>query len=406
MPEAIDRGTPPPFTVGIEEEYLLVDLQTRAVAADPPEALFQECERKLEGLVAHEFLNSQIEVNSQPHATVTEAKNDLARLRRGVAEVAANYGLAPIASSTHPFSDWDSQRHTDRERYKEIAEDIQAPVRRLMICGMHVHVGIGGDNELRIDLLNQISYFLPHLLALSTSSPFWKGKNTGLKSYRLSVFDEMPRTGIPNQFQSYQDYRRHVEVLTQAGLIEDATKLWWDVRPSDRYPTLEMRITDVCPCIDDAAAIAALYTCILRMLYRLKLSNQRWRVYTAMLIEENRWRAQRYGLDDGLVDFGRGEIVPCDQLLGELIDLVREDAEALGCLHELEHLTNIHRRGTSAHRQLATFEACRMRGASEHEALQAVVDQLVAETTDVPHDASGAGSGPAGEDDSEEGRSA
>ena len=248
-----------------------------------------------------------------------------------------------------------------------------------MICGMHVHIGIDND-ELRLDLMNQVTYFLPHLLAFSTSSPFWQGEDTGLKSYRLSVFDEMPRTGLPNAFDSWPEYQRHVDALVQAGLIEDATKLWWDIRPSHRYPTLEMRITDVCTRLDDAIAVAALYLCVLRMLYRLKKNNQRWRQYAPMLIEENRWRAQRYGLDEGLVDFGRGEVVPCSELLEEIIDLVREDADALGCVKEIEHLRTIMKNGTSGHRQLATYAAAIKRGAEKDEALIEVVDMLIEET--------------------------
>ena len=256
---------------------------------------------------------------------------------------------------------------------------MQAVARRLMICGMHVHVGIDND-ELRIDLVNQMAYFLPHLLALSTSSPFWQGDNTGLKSYRLSVFDELPRTGLPERFDSYGEYQRHIEVLTNAGLIEDATMLWWDVRPSHRFPTIEMRITDVCTRLDDAAAIAALFVCILRMLYRLRRDNQRWRAYAPMLINENRWRAQRYGLDEGLVDFGKGEIVPFADLIEELIALTREDAEALGCADELNHVREIVRDGTGAHHQLETFAAAEAAGASRDEAFAAVVDMLIEET--------------------------
>ncbi len=372
----------PTFTVGIEEEYLLVDKETRGLAVDPPEELFAECEKKIPGLVKPEFLKSQIEVNTKICKTVAQAHKNLALLRHTVADIVGNYGLAPIAASTHPFSEWQRQHHTDRERYNVLAKDLQAVVRRLLICGMHVHVGID-DDELRIDLLNQVSYFLPHLMALSTSSPFWRGEVTGLKSYRLSVFDELPRTGIPNTFDSYAEYQRHIDILINAGLIEDPTKLWWDVRPSASFPTLEMRITDVCTLIDDAAAIAALFVCILRMLYRLKLNNQRWRQYASMLISENRWRAQRYGLDGGLVDFGKGEIVPCASLLEELIELVAEDAEALNCKDEILHLRTIMKRGTSAHRQLAVYEKARMVGKSDEEALIAVVDQLIAETVEM-----------------------
>mgnify|MGYP002082843646 CR=1 FL=1 len=369
----------PPFTIGIEEEYLLVDRQTRDVAREPPEALFEACQARITGLVQHEFLKAQIEVNTEVCANTAEARANLAALRRTVAEVADEYGLAPIAASTHPFSRWTDQLHTDKERYNVIAHDLQTVVRRLMICGMHVHVGIG-DDELRLDLMNQVTYFLPHLLAFSTSSPFWQGEDTGLKSYRLSVFDELPRTGIPNVFDSWAEYQRHVDVLVGAGLIEDATKLWWDVRPSARFPTLEMRLADVCTRIDDAVSVAALLVCVLRMLFRLKKANQRWRQYASMLIEENRWRAQRYGLDEGLVDFGKGRIVPCARLLDEIIELVREDAEVLGCVKEINHLRTIMETGTSAHRQLAAFAEALAQGASRPEALRAVVDMLIAET--------------------------
>ena len=368
-----------PFTIGIEEEYLLVDRTTRHVASEPPAAMLEECEARIKDLVKPEFLKSQIEIATPVCKNVREARDSLAWLRRTVAEIADKYGLAPIAASTHPFSSWTDQKHTDMKRYHVLARDMQAVARRLMICGMHVHVGIDND-ELRIDLVNQVSYFLPHLLALSTSSPFWQGENTGLKSYRLSVFDELPRTGLPERFDSYGEYQRHIEVLTNAGLIEDASMLWWDVRPSHRFPTIEMRITDVCTRLDDAVAIAAMFVCIVRMLYRLRRDNQRWRTYAPMLINENRWRAQRYGLDEGLMDFGKGEIIPVADLIEELIDLISEDAEALGCADELNHIREIVRDGTGAHRQLDTFAAAEATGASRDEALAAVVDMLIEET--------------------------
>jgi glutamate---cysteine ligase / carboxylate-amine ligase len=369
----------PRFSVGIEEEYLLVDPQTGALADDPPQEIFTECERRLPNLVKPEFLKSQIESNTPVCKTVPEARARLAELRAVVSEIASAHGCAIIAASTHPFSQWQSQKHTDRERYNTLANDLQAVVRRLLICGMHVHVGID-DDELRIDLLNQVTYFLPHILALSTSSPFWQGEITGLMSYRLSVFDELPRTGLPNTFDSFADYQRHVDALIQAGLVEDASKLWWDVRPSQSYPTLEMRIADVCTSIDDAAAIAALFSCILRMLYRLKLKNQRWRQYASMLIAENRWRAQRYGTDEGLVDFGIGEIVPVHELIEEIIELIGEDAAELGCENEISHLRVILKRGTSAHRQRSVYEEQLASGADKAAALKSVVDFLIQET--------------------------
>lgn len=369
----------PSFTVGVEEEYLLVDLETREAVIDPPSTLLAACERRLAELVRPEFLTSQIEVSTPICRTVGEAGAHLQRLRQQVAEVAGEYGLAPIAASTHPFTEWQTQRHTDKARYHAIARDMQAVARRLLICGMHVHVGLD-DDELRIDLMTQASYFLPHLLALSTSSPFWRGEDSGLQSYRLSVFDELPRTGLPSAFASYGEYRRHVEVLVNAGLIPDASMIWWDIRPSARFPTLEMRITDVCTSIEDAVAIAGLYQCLLRMLYRLRRSNQRWRTYDRMLIAENRWRAKRYGIDAGLVDFGRGEVVAFADLIDELLSLVDIDAEALDCRRQIRHCREIARHGTSAHRQLATYDAAHAAGGDRRASLMEVVDGLIEET--------------------------
>jgi carboxylate-amine ligase len=284
--------------------------------------------------------------------------------------------MAMIAASTHPFAEWGDQLTTDNERYHVLAQDLQAVVRRLVICGMHVHVGIG-DDDLRIDLMNQVSYFVPHLLALSTSSPFWHGRDTGLKSYRMSVFKALPRTGLPEQFASWSEYRRHVDVLVEAGLIEDATKLWWDIRPSERYPTLEMRISDVCTTIDDGITIAALYLSLLHMLYRRRRLNQRWRTYADMLVEENIWRAQRYGVEGSLMDFGIGELIPYGELIDELIELVARDADELGCTAEIEHAREIVARGTSADRQLRVYREAEAAGADHEEALRAVVDLLI-----------------------------
>jgi carboxylate-amine ligase len=373
----------PSFSIGIEEEYLLVDKETRDLAPEPPPALLAKCEEALRGQVSPEFLRSQIEVGTRVCRSVQEARDELVHLRSTLGRIAGEFGLAPIASSTHPFAQWQSQHHTDKERYNVLAKDLQHVARRLVICGMHVHVGIE-DDDLRIDLLGQASYFLPHLLALSTSSPFWQGTQTGLKSYRLSVFDELPRTGLPHNFSSYSEYARTIELLVSAGLIEDATKIWWDMRPSARFPTLEMRITDVCPLIEDAIAIAALYVCILRLLYRLRRQNQRWRHYPPFLIRENRWRAQRYGIEQGMVDFGKGAIVPFSHLLEELFELVAEDAAYFGCSAEVAHARTILQRGTSADRQLARYEAVKALGGSEEAALIAVVDEIVEETQTLP----------------------
>ena len=369
----------PSFTVGIEEEYLLVDAATRDLIHEAPPTMLAECEALLEGQVAPEFLQCQIEVGTRVCATVGEARADLERLRSTVAAVARSHGLRLVAASTHPFAVWGQQMRTQKERYQAIEHDLQEVVRRLVICGMHVHVGID-DDELRIDLMNQVSYVLPHLLALSTSSPFWQGHHTGLKSYRISVWDEMPRTGIPERFESHGEFQRFVDVLVRAGMIEDGTKIWWEVRPSVRFPTLEMRVSDICTRLEDTACIAALYVCWLRMLYRLRVRNQRWRHYPRALIAENRWRAQRYGIDQGLVDFGRGVVVDYPELLEEMIELCAEDAEALDCTAEIEHARRIIERGTSAHWQVRTWRYAMAGGASEREALEAVVDMLVEET--------------------------
>ncbi|MDH3234379.1 MAG: carboxylate-amine ligase [Alphaproteobacteria bacterium] len=371
----------PKFTVGIEEEYHLVDRETRDLVEARPDAMMAKLEKRLKTQVTPEFMNSQIEVGTKVCTSIADAAADLKRLRKTVSDAAAEQGMAIIAASTHPFASWAAQQHTDKERYNILARDMQAVARRLLISGMHVHVGIE-DEELRIDLLNQMSYFLPHLLALSTSSPFWRGKDTGLKSYRLAVFDELPRTGLPPQFDSWGEYNRHIHVLTNAGLIEDATKLWWDIRPSARFPTLEMRIADVPTRVEDSVCLAALYKCLLRMLYRLRRENQRWRRYANMLISENRWRAQRYGFDEGMVDLGKGEIVPYDGLLDELIALTGEDAEFFDCVAEVEHGRTILKRGTSAHRQLALYNSLREQGVDKLEALKSVVDQLIEETVE------------------------
>ena len=369
----------PSFTVGIEEEYLLVDRDSRDLVADPPPELMEEYRRLLDKQVAPEFLRAQVEVGTKVGANIAEAAADLRMLRSAVIEVADKYGFGIIAASTHPFAEWARQVHTDAERYNELERDLQTVVRRLLICGMHVHVGLD-DDDLRIDLMDQAAYFLPHLLALSTSSPFWHGANTGLKSYRLTVFDALPRTGLPEHFSSWGEYQRHVDVLIGAGLIEDATKIWWDLRPSARYPTLEMRMTDICTRVEDTVTIAALYQAILHMLYRRRVNNQRWRSYADMLVKENRWRAQRYGMAEGLMDFGRGELVPFGQLTDELLEVTRRDVELLGSVAYVENVREILKRGTSADRQLDVYKAALDAGTDEEQALRDVVDWLIEET--------------------------
>jgi carboxylate-amine ligase len=374
--------TEPAFTIGIEEEYLLVHPESGALA-EMPEDMLEACGSRLGKRVSPEFLRCQIEVGTGVCADVSEARADLANLRRTVAEIAAERGLAPIAASCHPFSDWKDQQVTQKDRYEGLERDMRGVARRLLICGMHVHVGIE-DKEMRVDLANQLAYFLPHLLALSTSSPFWQGEDTGLASYRLTVFDNLPRTGLPPRFDGWSEFRRSVDLLSSLNVIEDASKIWWDLRPSHGFPTLETRICDVPPRIEDTLALAALIQATLRMLWRLSRRNQRWRVYDPFLVAENRWRAQRYGVGHGnegggLIDFGERRIRPVDELIGEWLDLLDEDAGALGSRAELERARSIAREGTSADRQRIVLREAREGGADGTEAMRAVVSHLVEE---------------------------
>lgn len=367
----------PEFTLGIEEEYLLVDRDSLALH-EAPEGLLEACQAALGDQVSPEYMQCQIEIGTGVCATIGAARDDLRRLRARISAEAARYNLAPIAASCHPQADWKLQHHTDKERYNRLRDDLGGVVRRMLICGMHVHVGLGSDT-LRADLLNQMAYFLPHLLALSTSSPYWQGVDTGLASYRISVFDNLPRTGLPPRIDSWEEYRRSVDALIGIGVIEDATKIWWDLRPSDRFPTLESRICDVSPRLSHAVSIAALTQCIARMLWRLRRLNQRWRRYENFLVYENRWRAQRYGIGGGLIDFGRDEITPVPALLEELIELVTEDAEALGCLEEVAGARDIIRGGTSSDRQRAVLADAAESGADHDAQMRAVVRHLVDE---------------------------
>ncbi len=369
----------PKFTVGIEEEYLLIDRETRNLVTAPPDELMSVMNQETDGRAVPEFLRAQVEIATKPCQTIPEVAEDLRGLRKAVSDVADRYGLGLMAAATHPFAHWAQQQRSQGKRYDAISRDMQSLAHRLLTCGMHIHAGLD-DDELRIDLMGQVAYFIPHLLALSTSSPFWDGRVTGLKSYRVAVFDEMPRTGLPESFDSWGEYCRHLEVLINAGIIEDASKIWWDVRPSVRFPTLEMRIADICTYWRDSVTLAAIYLSLLHMLYRLKRENQRWRVYSRMLIEENRWRAQRYGFEEGMVDFGRGSIVPYADLLEEIIFLTETDSEELGCTAEVLAARDLLRRGTSSDRQLSVHAAAIEAGADKQEALNAVVDWLLEET--------------------------
>lgn len=367
----------PDFTIGIEEEYLLVDRESLALAR-APDAMMQACAATLEGQFSPEFLECQIEIGTKVCAGVNEARDELKYLRSTVARIAAEHGLAPIAASCHPFSDWRDQHHTKKDRYNELHDDLAGVVQRLLICGCHVHVGIP-EKAMRIDLVNQLKYFLPHLLALSCSSPFWQGRDTGLSCYRLSVFDNLPRTGLPPRMESWGEFERSIEALVDLGVIEDSSKVWWDLRPSSRFPTIESRICDVAPRMETALTLAALSQSLTRMLWRLAMKNQRWRIYDNFLIAENRWRAQRYGVSEGLIDLGAREIVPFQKLIDELVTLVEEDAEALGCEQEVERAKEIASKGNAADQQSRIYSIARSSGADHDTALGAVVNHLIEE---------------------------
>jgi carboxylate-amine ligase len=358
------------LTLGVEEEYQIIDPETRQLTSYVQEFL-EHGQIVFKDQVKPELMQSQIEVGSNICRNVREVRRELVRLRSMVAEVAHKHDRRIVAAGTHPFSRWLDQEVTGNPRYRKLLDDMKYLGQRLLIFGMHLHVGIE-NKDLRMDVMNQLRYFLPHILTLSTSSPFWHGRNTGLKSYRSVIFEDLPRTGIPGWFDSYADYEHHVNTLIRTNCIEEATKIWWDVRPHAKFPTLEIRICDCMTKVDDVVAIVALLQSLVATLIRFRRQNITWRNYRRDLIDENKWRAIRYGIDGELIDFGKGESVPLRLLMGELIDLVSEEAERLDCRHELEHIYTILNKGTSADRQLAVYH--------ETNSLEAVVDHLAEET--------------------------
>jgi carboxylate-amine ligase len=360
-----------PLTLGVEEEYQIVDAETRALDSYVSKIL-PDGRVRLQDQVKEEFMQSQIEVGSQICQNVGQVREELRRLRGALIEIAEANGKHIVAAGTHPFSRWIDQTITPKLRYKALEENMQDIARRLLIFGMHVHVGIG-DLELTIDIFNQARYFLPHLLALSVSSPFWDGRRTGLMSYRSVVFETLPRTGIPDAFHSYADYDSFMTTLERVGVIDDRTKVWWDVRPHPNYKTLEFRVCDVCTRIEDAVCLVAIIQSLVAFLYDLRRHNQSWRLYHRDLIRENKWRAVRYGVRGELIDFGIGKSVPYEELLEELLALIRPYAEQLGCWEEAKHARRIVKEGTSADHQLRVYDES---GGD----LNAVVDWLVQAT--------------------------
>lgn len=362
----------PSLTLGVEEEYQIIDPQTRELRSYITEML--EGDHIVLEEVKPELHQSMVEIGSKVCRSPAEMRGELVRLRGAVMGLADRKGLKIVAAGTHPFSSWLNQEITPLERYMGVKQDLADLAQQLLIFGMHVHVGVE-DKDFMIDALNVSRYFLPHVLALSTSSPFWMGRHTGLKSYRSVIFRNFPRTGVPPIMPAWHDYAGLVGSLVKTRCIPDASKIWWDVRPHHLYPTLEFRICDVCTRVDEAVGIAALLQAIVAKLWKLRRDNMTFRVYPVTLIEENKWRAVRYGLDGNLIDFGRSEDHPARDMIRELIEWFVDDVlDDLGSRNEVEYAFTIMREGTSADRQIATFQRTGD--------LTAVVDQLIAETAE------------------------
>lgn len=362
----------PSLTLGIEEEYQIIDPQTRELRSYITEIL--KGDHLVLEEVKPELHQSMVEVGSKVCRSPADLRAELVRLRGAVIALAAKGGLKVAAAGTHPFSNWMTQEITPLERYVGVKQDLQDLAQQLLIFGTHVHVGIE-DREFMIDAMNVARYLLPHVLCLSTSSPFWQGRKTGLKSYRSIIFKNFPRTGVPPIMRSYAEFTELLDALTRTNSIPDGSKIWWDVRPHHTYPTLEFRVCDVCTRVEEAVCIAAILQAIVAKLWKLRRDNMTFRVYPSTFIEENKWRAVRFGLDGKLIDFGKEAELPARELITEMLAWFVDDVvDELGSRREVEYAFRIMRDGTSADRQLATF--------ARTGDLNAVVDQLIAETAE------------------------
>src|SRR6478672_7892056 len=359
------------FTLGIEEEFQIVDPVTRELRSHVSEIL-DEGKLLLGEKIKPEMIQSMIEVGTGVCHNIQEAREDITKLRCIISGLARKKGMAIVAASTHPFSKWSEQEIYDGDRYKLLVDELQMVARSLLIFGVHVHVGIP-DLEKRIQVMNAARYFLPHVLALTTSSPFWLGFNTGLKSYRSEVFKKFPRTEIPDTFESYQQFQAYVDLLVKMNCIQNGSKIWWDVRPHHLFPTLEFRICDIPTRVDDTIAVAALFQAIVAKLMVLNEGNIGFRIYHRRLIQENKWRAIRYGLDGMLLDLGKQKEVPVKDLIRELLEFVDDVLDPLGSRKEVEHVHTILERGTSADEQLRVWE-------ESGRDLNNVVDMLIQRT--------------------------
>ena len=368
------------ITFGIEEEFFLVDRESRDIIADPDPGIFEWCEKNRgpHGFV-HEFLRSQIESNTRVCESVADLRGALRETRRTVAEAAGRHGATIIAASTHPFAAWESQMSTPKERYDRLATAFQESARRLLVSGMHIHAGFG-DADSRIRVMTAMRRYLPLLHALSTSSPFSAGRETGFKSYRLTIMGALPRTGLPGPLWSRAELDQLVADYQRMKLIGDGSELWWDIRPSVRFPTIELRICDLCPRIEDAMCIAALYASLIRRLSRLDAEGELPAEPATEIIAENRWLAQRYGVLGFHGDTRVGGRRDIEDSTTELVEELADDARALGCEPELRHALAIIREGTGADRQIDLFRLRRVEGDTDAEALRAVVDLVIEET--------------------------
>src|SRR5437867_1189459 len=361
----------PCFTIGIEEEYQTIDPISRDLRSHIQTQIIEKGNRLMKERVKPEMHQSVVEVGTGVCQNIKEAKEEVKQVRREMTTLAKANGLRLAAAATHPFADWRSQEIHPDPRYKTIVEDLQLVARANLIFGLHVHIGIE-EHETAIHLMNAARYFLPHLLALSTNSPFWRGMNTGLKSYRCKVFDKFPRTNIPDYFPSWGEYQGFVDLLVKTGCIDNAKKIWWDIRPHPSFPTLEFRVCDIPMRLDETIAIAALIQATVAKLYKLYAANQGFRLYRRALIMENKWRAARYGLDGKLVDFGRQIEVPMRDLVEEYLDFIEDVVDELDSREELNYLRQILETGSGADRQLRVFQ--------ETGDLKKVVEYMIAET--------------------------
>jgi carboxylate-amine ligase len=361
----------PSLSIGIEEEYQTIDPETRDLCSHIASEILPKAKLALHEAVKPEMHQSVIEVGTRVCKNIKEARENIQALRREMITLASEHGMLLAAASTHPFSDWKLQEIYPDDRYKQVVEDMQLIARANLVFGLHVHIGIE-DRNTAIHIMNSMRYFLPHILALSSNSPFWMGMNTGFKSYRCKVFERFPRTNIPDVFANWAEYETFVDLLVKTHCIDNGKKIWWDIRPHPFFDTLEVRVCDIPMRLDETLAVAALIQATMAMLYKLHASNKSYRIYGRALIMENKFRASRYGIKGKLIDFGKEEEVPVHDLMLEYLELIDPVVDELGSREEINYIHRMLDMGTGADRQLKVFE--------ETGDLKKVVDYIVAET--------------------------